>query len=155
MPDVPDTPDHSKLLPRMPDLLKGMPTIEPPDMLIPPSPLLTNVKDNYASEFHRRLVDWINTFNESLDQQHEVGVQLVNFGQTIVFHLDDIGYWNPSLISFSGRAEEGNPVKLIQHVSQISVLLTILPRRQPDKPRRKIGFHEEDEEPDSPALGHQ
>src|SRR5258707_13603958 len=63
---------------------------------IPPPP-----KDhNLASEFHRRLVKWIGDFDASLDQAHEVGVRLVSFGQTIVFHLDDIGYWNPALISF-------------------------------------------------------
>ena len=81
------------------------------------SPLVTAVQENYASEFHKRLVEWINTFDAALDQAHEVGVRLVSFGQTVVFYLHDIGYWNPSLISFQGFTEDGSPVELIQHVS--------------------------------------
>jgi hypothetical protein len=95
---------------------------------------------NLASEFHSRLVKWINDFDSSLDQEHEVGIRLVSFGQTVVFHLADIGYWNPSLISFEGRTDDGEPVELIQHVSQISILLMKLQRPDSSKPKRKIGF---------------
>ncbi len=100
---------------------------------------------NLASEFYRRLVEWINNFDSTLDAQHEVGVRLVSFGQTVTFHLIDISYWNPSLISFIGTTNEGEPVELIQHVSQISILLMKLPRLNPDKPKKKIGFLSEDE----------
>lgn len=103
---------------------------------------------NLASEFHKRLVEWINDFDAELDAEHEVGVRLVTFGQAVVFHLEDMGYWNPSLISFSGFTDDGNPVELIQHVSQISILLTKLPRKDTTAPKKKIGFHAE---PDSHA----
>jgi hypothetical protein len=72
-----------------------------------------------------------------------VGVRLVSFGQSVVFHLEQIGYWNPSLISFKGFTEDGEPVELIQHVSQISVLLTKLSRKDPTKPKKPIGFASE------------
>jgi hypothetical protein len=108
--------------------------------LPPPNPLMVTAEANYASEFHKRLTEWIQRFDAELDQAHEVGVRLVNFGQAIVFHLTDIGYWNPSLMSFRGTAEDGNPVELIQHVSQISILLIKLSRKDPSKPKPKIGF---------------
>lgn len=114
-----------------------------PDIEIPPSPLIVAARANLAGEFQRRLVEWINDFDAGLDQAHEVGVRLVSFGQTVVFHLSNIGYWNPSLISFSGVTEDGSPVELIQHVSQISVLLMKLPRKDPSKPKRPIGFASE------------
>lgn len=98
------------------------------------------VDQNLASEFHKRLVKWIQDFDKELDQQHEVGVRLVSFGQTVTFHLGNIGYWNPSLISFSGFTEAGEPVELIQHVSQISILLLKIKRKDPEKPKRPIGF---------------
>jgi hypothetical protein len=79
-------------------------------------------------------------FDATLDQEHEVGVRLVSFGQTVVFHLDDIGFWNPSLICFKGVTDDGSPVELIQHASQISVLLMKLCRKDPSKPKRRIGF---------------
>ena len=101
-------------------------------------PKFTN--PNLASEFYERLIKMINDFDKSLDQNHEVGVRLVTFGQTITFSVEDIGYWNPSLIRFYGKSEDGTPVELIQHVTQISFLLMALKRNNPDEPKRKIGF---------------
>jgi hypothetical protein len=101
-------------------------------------PVTAAAQANHASEFHKRLTEWIKKFDAELDQEHEVGVRLVSFGQAVVFHLEYIGYWNPSLISFRGTTDDGNPVELIQHVSQISILLQRLPRKDPSKP--KIGF---------------
>ena len=105
------------------------------------SPLVDNIHDNHASHFHRQLVSWITAFDYSLNQSEETGVRLVSFGQSITFTLRSMGYSNPSLISFSGELESGAPVELIQHVSQISILLTKLPRAHPSEPKRPIGFH--------------
>lgn len=139
-----DVPDPSWLTPKLPDFLglTNSRTIE-----IPPirNVLVENAQANYASQFYRRLVKWINDFDASLDDQHEVGIRLVSFGQTVVFHLEDLGYWNPSLISFTGKTDGGDPVELIQHVSQISVLLMKLPK-DPNTPKRRIGFHAIDDQ---------
>ncbi len=107
---------------------------------IPPNPVAVSVEENLASEFHKRLKKWISEFDASLDQAHEVGVGLVNFGRAVTFALEEMGYWNPSLIAFSGRNEDGEPVELIQHVNQISMLLVRLPRKNPDEPKPQIGF---------------
>ncbi|WP_041769361.1 DUF6173 family protein [Ectopseudomonas mendocina] len=105
-----------------------------PEIIRPP-------KDhNMADEFHRRLINWINDFHRSLDEQHEVGARLVSFGQSVTFHIEDIGYWNPSLISFIGHNADGEPVELIQHVSQISILLVAMKRADKEQPKRPIGF---------------
>lgn len=95
---------------------------------------------NLASEFYDRLINWINDFHKSLDNEFEAGVRLVNFGQTVTFHIEDIGYWNPSLISFKGKTEVGEPVELIQHVTQISILLMKMKRIDPQQPKKPIGF---------------
>lgn len=118
------------------DIVKGVVTPAMPEL----SKIQTPTDPNLASEFHKRLVEWINDFDKSLDQDHEVGVRLVNFGQAVTFHLRDVGYWNPSLISFSGYTEQGEPVELIQHVSQISILLLKVKRQYPSQPKRPIGF---------------
>jgi len=117
-------------------LLQSITPPRMPELRVPTNP-------NLASEFHKRLVKWINDYDASLDQEHEVGVRLVSFGQTVVFHLNDIGYWNPSLISFDGFTNEGEPVQLIQHVSQISILLMKLKRIDTSQPKKKIGFRAE------------
>lgn len=94
-------------------------------------------RDN-ADGFYERLTDYIINFEKELDEAHEVGARLVSFGQAITFHIEDLGYWNPSLITFSGRLDDGSPVKLIQHVSQISVLLTAVKKLNPE--RESIGY---------------
>lgn len=95
---------------------------------------------NLADEFHRRLINWINDFHRSLDEKYEVGARLVSFGQSVTFHIEDIGYWNPSLISFCGKNELGEKVELIQHVTQISILLVAMKRESIEAPKRPIGF---------------
>lgn len=111
---------------------------------IGPKSIINDIKipkdPNLADEFYRRLIEWINDFHRSLDDKHEVGAQLVNFGQSVTLHIEDISYWNPSLVSFIGTSENGEPMELIQHVSQISVLLVSLRRDDVEKPKRPIGF---------------
>jgi Family of unknown function (DUF6173) len=150
MPLNPNNDPISKLLKQQTMNIEKMPNLPPPlpmprqpkIEIIPSSTnrLVTHAEDNYASEFHKRLVKWINNFDASLDEKHEVGIRLVSFGQTVTFHLQNLGYWNPSLISFTGTMESGAPVELIQHVSQISILLMKVERKDPDKPKRPIGF---------------
>ncbi|MCT7953146.1 DUF6173 family protein [Ancylothrix sp. C2] len=101
-------------------------------------------QDNYASKFYAHLVNLIMDFDSKLDNEHEVGLMLVNFGQTVVFSLEDMRYCDPSLISFIGHTQEGQPVELIQHVNQISILLMKLPRQYPAEPKRPFGFQLEE-----------
>lgn len=121
----------------------AIPNVAIPNIKIPqikPPQFVINAEQGLASEFHKRLQKWIIEFDQSLDNDHEVGVQLVTFGQALVFHLQGMGYWNPFLISFAGVTEDGQPVELIQHVSQISILLMKLPRKDLDQPKKPIGF---------------
>lgn len=99
-----------------------------------------------AEDYHERLMKMIQVFEDKLDNQHEVGARLVNFGQTVVFHLKNIGYCNPCMIRFYGETDSGEPIELIQHISQISIMLVRMKRLDPDKPKTKIGFLQEDEE---------
>ena len=111
--------------------------VNAPGIVLPPDP-------NLASEFCMRLVDMINKFGANLDQDHEVGMNLVSFGQAITFHVTGIGCYNPSLIRFLGRLQNGSQVELIQHVSQISFLLMALKRLNPSEPKTMIGFEREE-----------
>ena len=40
-----------------------------------------------------------------------------------VIHIEDMGYWGPDLLIFYGSDQSGRPVELLQHYTQISVLL--------------------------------
>lgn len=99
---------------------------------------------NYADQFYNYLVTMINEFEEGLDEEHEVGMRLVSFGQTVQFHVQDLGYQNPSLIRFFGKTEDDSDIELIQHISQISFLLMAVKRLNPEIPKKKIGFSTEE-----------
>jgi hypothetical protein len=104
-----------------------------PSMLKP-----VNLQEPYmASSYYERLIEYIVEFEDTLSDREEVGMKLVSFGETIVIHVDDLGYYNPRLICFVGRDNNGNRAQLIQHVNQISFLLIAL-KREKDRPR--IGY---------------
>ena len=81
----------------------------------------------------------IKDFENSLDDEHEVALKLASFGQSITLSVTNIGYSNPSLIHFYGYV--GNDkAHLIQHVNQLNFLMIAVPKANPKKPARKIGF---------------
>ncbi|MBP2626666.1 MAG: hypothetical protein H6Q68_1377 [Firmicutes bacterium] len=93
-----------------------------------------------ASDFFKKLSHYMDQFDKSLKQEQEIGIKLVSFGQTIQFTVRNIGYYNPKLICFYGEMPDGSPVQLIQHVNQISFLLTAVQRKNPEKAKNPIGF---------------
>ncbi len=78
-------------------------------------------------------------FEQYLDKDKEVALYLTNFGESVLMHITDIGYSNPSLIHYFGYVN-GNYAELIQHVSQINFLITSAPKLDDEKPARRIGF---------------
>ena|SRR5690554_6310566 len=132
-------------------LSKGLPAIFPDhdlikDLKIPeiksfPEILQEAQQHEYADKFYEHLIEYIKEFDDQLDQEYEVGVRLVSFGQSIQFAVREIGYCNPKLICFYGELEDGSQVQLIQHVNQISFLLLAVKRKNPAQPKRPIGFH--------------
>ena len=119
--------------PRLPDIrsltpprfeLSDLPVIEPPD---PPAVYAFNT-----------LVEEIRSFEAELDDEHEIGATFVSDGSGMVFHVGGVGYREPDIMIFWGATADRQPVRLLQHVSQLNVRLTALPKQQ-EKPRR-IGF---------------
>lgn len=81
----------------------------------------------------------IKDFQNTLDSEHEVGILLASFGQSVLLNVCNIGYSNPCLIHFYGTYN-GYKTHLIQHVSQLNFLLVAVPKSDPDKPANRIGF---------------
>jgi len=96
----------------------------------------------FADKYYERLVGLISDFEKGLDSDHEVGARLVSFGQVVSIHVTSIGYYNPYLIVFDGKFDDGTAVTLVQHVSQISFLLFAVRALERGKPRR-VGFNTE------------
>ena len=81
----------------------------------------------------------IKGFEDELDNEHEVAVQLASFGKDILLSITEIEYSNPSTIVFHGYVE-GEKATLIQHMSMLSFLLIATKKKEPTKPARRIGF---------------
>ena len=88
---------------------------------------------------YQRIMESIYDFEQYLDKDKEVALYLTNFGESVLMHITDIGYSNPSLIHYFGYVN-GNYAELIQHVSQINFLITSAPKLDDEKTARRIGF---------------
>lgn len=84
------------------------------------------------------LLNYIDSFQNELDSEHEASVYLANFGQNILLDVTQIICESPSLIVFKGNCN-GKQSTLIQHIDQLNFLLTSV-EKKPDRPKRKIGF---------------
>ncbi|PLX82669.1 MAG: hypothetical protein C0617_13560 [Desulfuromonas sp.] len=96
--------------------------------------------DNPAGALYQRLLQWVSEFDKSLDEEYEVGVRWATPGQSISFHLAGIGYCNPALLRFVGATDEGESVELIQHVSQVNLMLVKMRRLDPDQAKSTFGL---------------
>ena len=88
---------------------------------------------------YRRLILYIARFEEGLDAEHELAMGFTDGGTGIV-RIEGMGHFDPDMVTFYGTDATGAKVQLIQHVSQLSVLLRALPKRRPEAAPRRIGF---------------
>jgi hypothetical protein len=98
---------------------------------------------NPARWMHERIVRSIIDFEKDLDADSEVGARLVSFTAQEVIAIEDVGYWGPDIIKFYGKNADGHPVELMQHLSQLNVLLVAKPKEHAEA--RRIGFRLEEQ----------
>lgn len=110
------------------------------EKVLAPRPAGPTPPSSPAESVFRRLVMYIREFEAQLDQDQEIGGRMVSFGTTVQFHIVDMGFWGPDIITFDGVDERGSRMKLIQNISQLNVLLVSMPKRQAEAEPRRIGF---------------
>lgn len=99
--------------------------------------------DNFKAEnICKKLIERIKQFEANLDEEHEIAIKLVQFGQTNIMCVRRIDCYNPDLIIFGGTIN-GADSALVQHVSQLNFLLIATEKQEPVRPasRVEIGFH--------------
>ena len=94
---------------------------------------------------YEKLVEQFKDYEDALDSDHELAICLASFGSTITMAVSEIGYQNPDILYFYGFIND-KPSQLIQHVSQLNILLTSVERKDKTKPARRIGFTANDAE---------
>jgi hypothetical protein len=111
-----------------------------PNIRIPQihNPLPSKERLNPAEWMYERLIKQIVEYEKRLSPEEEIGGRFVAAPKEGTFHIEDISYWGPDILMFMGRDADGRPIELMQHYSQMSILLCAVPK-ETDEPRR-IGF---------------
>lgn len=81
---------------------------------------------------------YVQEYESSLDKEHEVGLLLTSFGQSVLMQVTSITYEESVLMVFKGFVN-GKEATLIQHINQLNFLLTSIDKA-PKKEKIKIGF---------------
>ncbi|EAR50371.1 hypothetical protein OG2516_16681 [Oceanicola granulosus HTCC2516] len=108
---------------------------------------------------YERLILYIQNFEKQLDADHEVAMGFTG-GDAGVIRIEGMGYFDPDIVTFYGRDPGGAKTQMIQHVSQLNVLLRALPKHIDQPKPNRIGFRlardleevEEDDEADPPPA---
>ena len=88
---------------------------------------------------YERLILYIQNFEKQLDSEHEVAMGFAG-GDAGVLRIEGIGYFDPDIITFYGTDSSGRKTQLVQHVSQLSVMLRAMPKQEKAEAPRRIGF---------------
>jgi hypothetical protein len=105
-----------------------------------PAPLQEQAEAKSPARWaYERLILYIQNFEKQLDAEHEVAMGFTgdNAG---VLRIEGMGYFDPDIITFYGTDGAGIKTQLVQHVSQLSVMLRALPKRMEGEEPRRIGF---------------
>ena len=88
---------------------------------------------------YERLILYIRNFEEQLDGDHEVAMGFAG-GDLGVLKIEGLGYFDPDIVTFYGRGTDGARTQLIQHVSQLNVMLKAWPKDPGAVEPNRIGF---------------
>ena len=61
-------------------------------------------------------------------------------GEAGVIRIEGMGYFDPDLVTFFGSDPTGTKTQLIQHVTQLNVMLRALPKQVASAAPQRIGF---------------
>lgn len=92
-----------------------------------------------AERAYLRLIDFIRRFEAGLDDAQEVAIGFAGSDAGLL-RIEGLGFAEPDLLTFFGRDESGSRSQLIQHISQLNVLLRAVVKTAPEEPARRIGF---------------
>jgi len=86
-----------------------------------------------------RVILYIRDFERQLNADQEVAMGFAG-SEVGILRIDGLGFFAPDILTFFGTDDAGLKNQLIQHVSQLSVMLQARPKADPDDAPRRIGF---------------
>ncbi|MEQ9258967.1 MAG: DUF6173 family protein [Roseovarius sp.] len=101
---------------------------------------LTGSEDKSEAEWaYERLILYIRNFEKTLDNEHEIAMGFTG-AEAGVIRIEGLGFFDPDIVTFYGTDPSGTKTQLIQHVSQLNVMLRALPKRVEEAAPARIGF---------------
>ena len=88
---------------------------------------------------YERIILYIRNFEEQLDASQEVAMGFTG-GDAGVVRIEGMGYFDPDILTFYGTDNGGGRTQMIQHVSQLNVMLRALPKPPEKAEATRIGF---------------
>lgn len=89
---------------------------------------------------YERVLHYLQNFERQLDAEQEIALGFAA-SDAGVLRIEGVGFFDPDILTFYGRDEAGLRTQLIQHVSQLNLLLRAVPKLSPeDTPPRRFGF---------------
>lgn len=83
---------------------------------------IMRAKSNPAAFMKERMSKAMLAFQNNLGAEQELGVSIVG-GGVPPFHLRALGVSDPDILSYSGIDPDGNMIQVLQHHSQLSIVL--------------------------------
>jgi len=100
----------------------------------------TEAKPKSPAEWaYDRIILYIREFEKHLNAQQEGAMGFAG-SEAGLLRIEGMGYFDPDILTFYGTDETGAKTQLIQHVTQLSVMLHTWPKSDPSDPPRRIGF---------------
>ncbi len=107
---------------------------------LPPSVIKQPVEKKSPAEWaYQRLILYIQNFEKMLDAEQEVAMGFTETGGGFL-RIEGLGHFDPDIVTFYGTDQTGAKVQLVQHVSQLNVLLRAMPKESEAEEPRRIGF---------------
>jgi len=88
---------------------------------------------------YERLILYIQNFEARLDADHEVAMGFTDTGAGVL-RIEGIGYFDPDIVTFYGADQTGARTQLVQHVTQLNVMLRAVRKPTEGVEPRRIGF---------------
>ena len=88
---------------------------------------------------YERLILYIQNFEQQLDNEHEIAMGFTG-GDVGVLRIEGMGFFDPDMVTFHGTDMGGAKTQLVQHVSQLNVMLRALPKQVEANEPTRIGF---------------
>jgi len=96
-------------------------------------------KKSQAQWAYERLIIYLKNFEEQLDNEHEAAMGFAG-GEAGVLKIEGMGYYDPDIVTFYGTDPAGGRTQLVQHVTQLNVMLRAVPKDVEKAEPNRIGF---------------